>query len=454
MATDAQLQANRANAKKSCGPKSDDGKARSKLNALKHGLHAKTVDFVLPHEDPAELDAKIQEWVDDYQPANAVERELVTRAARLSWTLDRAERYETALLAKQVRKAMLRSRAKRMEKVCDLGRKLFYMAGKRLLPISGPAWTDDPSAFIARLEESPEGAQWLLDRWVEMRCLLISNENWTFLDQFKFVRLLGKQPLAAIDDPELNEIFLAWETIEDKWGTRFWLQMQEMTPYEDPAFSAWRVWREIVPRPENPETAVAFLLGIAEREIERLQDLLVDLEEIEGDDARELAEQASFSASDASERLRRFQTARTRELLRTIDLLAKLRNAEKKATKEPNPPAPRKPAARPSYRSDPIETLVAEGMTDYLAKLLEAGERPSRTPKKRANEATEHESETTTPQQVRHSETDSLGSKRSQSVAGSSRRSEEAAEAKPARVPGSNGSSRVRGGAGAVFPPQ
>ena len=74
------------------------------------------------------------------------------------------------------------------------------------------------------------------------------------------------------------------------------------------------------------------------------RSLIVDLEEIEGDDALELAEQASFCASDAAERLRRFQTARTRELLRTIDLLAKLRKAdapkpEKKATKEPNPPA-------------------------------------------------------------------------------------------------------------------
>jgi hypothetical protein len=393
MATDAQIQANRANAKKSCGPKSDEGKAKSRLNALQHGLCAKTVNPILPHEDPAELEAKIQEWIDDYQPANAVERELVSRAARISWSLDRAERHETALLARNVRKAMLRSRAKRTEKVCDLGRKLFYMAGKRLLPNSGPAWSDDPSAFVARLEESPEGARWLLDRWVEMRCLIISNENWTFLDQFRFVRLLGKQPLAAIDDPELNEIFLAWETIEDLWGTRFWHQMQELTPYEDPAFSAWRVWREIVPRPKSPEAGIAFLRGIADREIERLQELIVDLDEIEGDDALELAEQASFSAADASERLRRYQTARTRELLRTIDLLAKLRKAEaqaakpeKKAPKEPNPPAPRRPAPRPSYRSDPIETLVAEGMTDYLAKLLEAGERPSRSPKTGANE--------------------------------------------------------------------
>jgi len=402
MATEAQIRANRENAKKSCGPKSDDGKARSRLNALTHGLRSQDAEPVLPHEDPAELEAKIQEWIDDYAPANAIERELVVRAARLSWTLDRAERHEAALLSRNVRKAMLRNRAKRTEKVCEYARKLFYMAGKRLLPGSGPEWADDPSAFVAHLEESVEGARWLLDRWIEMRCLIISDENWTFLDQFRFVRLLGKQPLAAIDDPELNEIFLAWETIEEKWGTRFWHQMQEMTPYEDPAFSAWRVWREIVPRPEGHDAAVAVLRGVADREIERLEELLVDLEEIEGDDALELAEIASFSASDGAERLRRFQSARTRELLRTIELLAKLRKAEKpekKASDEPKPaPAPdpatprRRPPSEPksrrmTYRSDGIEAVVAQGMTEYLGELLRAAEDPSRTPRTRANEA-------------------------------------------------------------------
>jgi hypothetical protein len=237
-----------------------------------------------------------------------------------------------------------------------------------------------------------------------MRCLILSDEGWTFLDQFRFVRLLGKQPLAAIDDPELNEIFLSWETIEEEWGTRFWLHMQKLTPYEDPAFSAWRMWREIVPRPDSPEAAVAVLRGVADREIARLEELLVDLEEIEGDDALELAEIASFSASDAAERLRRFQSARTRELLRTIDLLAKLRKAgeskpAREAPNEPKPaPAPAAPAAparkapneakprRMTYRSDGIESLIAQGMTEYLGELLCAGEASSRAPKTRANE--------------------------------------------------------------------
>jgi hypothetical protein len=411
MPTEAQIRANRENAKKSCGPKTDAGKERAKRNALKHGFRAQDAEPVLPHEDPAELRAKIQEWIDDYAPGDAVQRELVVRAARLSWTLDRAERHEAALLSRNVRKAMLRNRAERLETVCEYGRKLFYMTGKRLLSDSGPEWTDDPSAFLAHLEETVEGARWLLDRWVEMRCLIISDEGWTFLDQFRFVRLLGKQPLNAIDDPELNEIFLAWETIEDEWGTRFWHTMREMTPYEDPAFSAWRMWREIVPRPDSPEAAVAVLRGVADREIARLEELLVDLEEIEGDDALELAEIASFSASDGAERLRRFQTARTRELLRTIELLAKLRKAESSKpssgatgsargtrASEPWPsttPAPAAPArkapneAKPrrmTYRSDGIEALVAQGMTEYLGELLKASEDTSRTPKPAPNE--------------------------------------------------------------------
>jgi len=53
MATDAQIDANRRNAAKSTGPKTEEGKAKIRLNALKHGGRAKTTDVmpVLPHEE-------------------------------------------------------------------------------------------------------------------------------------------------------------------------------------------------------------------------------------------------------------------------------------------------------------------------------------------------------------------------------------------------------------------
>ncbi|MDG3008109.1 hypothetical protein [Paludisphaera mucosa] len=361
MATEAQIQANRANAKKSTGPRTDAGKARSRLNALKHGFRARRVDPVLPQEDAGELQARIQEWLDDYKPTNAVERDLVVRGAKIAWSLDRAERHETALLSRRVRQALLHSRARGTAKACGLGRKLLYLTGKRLLPGSGPDWADDPAAFVAALEETPEGARWLLDRWVEVRCLIISDELWTYQDQFKFVRLLGKQPFDAIDDAELNEIFLAWEVIEEGWGVRFWKKVQETTPYEDPAFSAWRLWRELVTRPADADAAVALLRGVAQREIDRLEALIVDLDVVEGEDATEAAEQASFSAGDGSERLRRYQAVRGRELIKTIETLSKLR--KESAKPEPKSKAKPTPAPKPSPIPKPAPAAAAKKTT-------------------------------------------------------------------------------------------
>ena len=62
--------------------------------------------------------------------------------------------------------------------VGDLGRKLLYKTGRRILPGSGPDWTDDPAGFVAELESIPEGARWLRDRWAEILALILAaNEN-------------------------------------------------------------------------------------------------------------------------------------------------------------------------------------------------------------------------------------------------------------------------------------
>ena len=53
MASPAQMAANRANAQKSTGPRTLEGKQRASMSALKHGLAAQTV--VLPHEDNRRL---------------------------------------------------------------------------------------------------------------------------------------------------------------------------------------------------------------------------------------------------------------------------------------------------------------------------------------------------------------------------------------------------------------
>ena len=203
-ATESQIRANRQNAQKSTGPRTEAGKAKARMNALKHGLRSKSAP-VLPHEDPAEFDARIREWVDEWKPQNAIERALVERAAKASWALDRAERFEAALLSRRVRKAMLHSRAKRAARVGALGRKLFAMVGSR------PLWevNDDPAAFVAALEDSAEGVRWLLARWEELRLLVDGDQAWTYTDMSRLIRLWGKQPSDAVDDPESNAVLLA-----------------------------------------------------------------------------------------------------------------------------------------------------------------------------------------------------------------------------------------------------
>jgi hypothetical protein len=91
-----QFEANRRNALRSTGPKTDDGKRRSRVNAVRHGLTAETVVGSLEDaEDYKEFEAAI---ISDYCAETAVARELVLRLASLLWRLRRATAIETDTL--------------------------------------------------------------------------------------------------------------------------------------------------------------------------------------------------------------------------------------------------------------------------------------------------------------------------------------------------------------------
>jgi hypothetical protein len=88
---------NRANAKLSTGPRTESGKQRSSLNALSHGLTARTA--VLPTEDPDAYQRHIQQFLDEYAPANPTESQLVHEIANTAWRLNRIPFLEAELLS-------------------------------------------------------------------------------------------------------------------------------------------------------------------------------------------------------------------------------------------------------------------------------------------------------------------------------------------------------------------
>jgi hypothetical protein len=96
-----QIEANRRNARLSTGPVTEEGKRRSRRNAVRHGLTAETViDALEDAEDYAAFEMAVTA---DYDAQSAVERELVLRLASLLWRLRRATAIESGLFKIQAR---------------------------------------------------------------------------------------------------------------------------------------------------------------------------------------------------------------------------------------------------------------------------------------------------------------------------------------------------------------
>jgi len=94
-----QIEANRRNAIRSTGPSTEEGKHRTRRNAVRHGLCAETViEIVEDIDDYRAFEAAV---IADYDAQTAVERELVLRLASLLWRLRRATAIETDLLSIQ-----------------------------------------------------------------------------------------------------------------------------------------------------------------------------------------------------------------------------------------------------------------------------------------------------------------------------------------------------------------
>ena len=96
MPSDRQIAANRANALRSTGPRTEAGKAASRRNALDHGLRAE--ELLLDGEDPALFEAMRTELLAEFEPEGSLEHIYAERLVMLFWRLGRQLAFEPALL--------------------------------------------------------------------------------------------------------------------------------------------------------------------------------------------------------------------------------------------------------------------------------------------------------------------------------------------------------------------
>ena len=96
MTSNRKISANRANAKKSTGPRTSRGKALARFNALKSGIHAATT--LLPSEDAKAYENLAICTFDDCEPVGIFEVFVANSIAREMWKLVRLAKAEFAAL--------------------------------------------------------------------------------------------------------------------------------------------------------------------------------------------------------------------------------------------------------------------------------------------------------------------------------------------------------------------
>src|SRR5262249_36550070 len=94
--SEAQANASRENGKNSHGPVTNEGKARSSMNALKHGFRSAKV--VLAMESQELYDSLLTRYRAAFNPGNQPEYDTVVRMANAAWRLRRVWSMETAQL--------------------------------------------------------------------------------------------------------------------------------------------------------------------------------------------------------------------------------------------------------------------------------------------------------------------------------------------------------------------
>ena len=356
--TTDRAETNRRNAARG-GPKTPEGKARSRFNALKHGLSAQVP--VLPQEDPEAYRQRLDAWMAHLEPRNPVEQFLIEQAVTASWRLERADRMETASLTDRLDGIQAQRDLKRRIEAHELARRLLPFADAQLekaiqeIYLKDPFLHfrstdlrngtdesgDDPESILARLVASDVGGHWVLGRWRRLRAILDRGEDWRLDDLAEALRLTGRKPLGL--------------------GTKAWTdrraQVGKGTDPRPVAELELELLRQFDPDlPADRGEARAVLSRWVGRTLEQLEPIVQAMAEREVVDRAAEADQCSIDPNERGELQRRYHLGLGRAFHRTLDSLMKVRRSLRDKgpdSSDPADPDPSPPGNDPEDRPEP-----------------------------------------------------------------------------------------------------
>ena len=307
-ATEKQIAANRANARKSTGPRTEQGKARSRANSLKHGMAG--AGIVLPEEDRERWEFRAETWAEEMGAVTDMDRFLAGRAAMASVRLDRCVREETASLVDVRARALARWQAEREARAQ-------VEAHAQILPT-------DPAAALRGLTRTVLGCAWLIARWEGLAATLQDRGAWGTSDLRLAAHLLGGAGIP--DRPAL------WRANAARFAAR-----GELGGAEGEMLAGAL---GVAPLPADPEARRALILSLlpgaeaaleelrahCEAELGRLESIRDALwDAVDGPARQGALDLVAVDVSGPGMLRRRYETAATSELHRSINQVHKNR---------------------------------------------------------------------------------------------------------------------------------
>ena len=318
MTSEAKIASCRLNGKKSRGPKTPEGRERASMNAYKHGLTSKKQTLI--REDSYSFENRKQKWIAKVDPTDDM-GEFLAYQTVAAWTeIEYAERAcaeRTATLIDTYEDTQI-------EAAYELGRRLFHercgpMAlygnladfrtkkerEKKTSSSGKSADPDHPAKLVAELETTAFGCIWLRGQWEEL--LEQAGHLWQSPDRLKSIRLLGRQPADAATDRMIADIFVASDALHHSGTTAFADLFSDTDESQLKKFLK-RVkvrWPDLFDI-DDKEKGRSHLLGLAEENIERLNELIGEFEKKSDEIARRTVDRLRRDNTPEGHRMRNY----------------------------------------------------------------------------------------------------------------------------------------------------
>ncbi len=333
--SEKRVQANRANAAKSTGPKTTQGKARSRANALKHGMAGSGV--VLPAEDRARWEDRADAWAEELGALDDLGRFLAGRAALASVRLDRCVRAETAAVQNRRAQALTQWHGDRQDHA--------------RIAVHSAKLNTEPALAVAGLQASARGCEWLIESWQDLAHLLAAEGFWDQKHTGQVLSLLGT-PTPEVTSRAWKACLALSADFHDPEDLVWAERVLEITaPEADPASRRATITAALPDRAE----AHAWLTALHEAERATLQARRQGLWERVDEPARRRAlALAAFDDSEAASLRRRYESASTSDLHRALNQIHQNRRE-----RDCEPTAPESDTVLRNEPNEP-EALAAE----------------------------------------------------------------------------------------------